>query len=110
MSLGYSGSAKKVNEDEKAVVYEYACCHIGRDGWNQAMNCFDGSISIEKDSFRSVESIGELLNEEKIRIINCSYAFKVYGTYDFMALKLLYKIVKSYKEEGTMPKEVSWDS
>lgn len=134
MSLGYSARARKVIEDKKIILYEYNCYNIGKFDWQDALETFDGSILIEKDAFPNLVADGEikeisndrkntidiqkteekidfqkLFHNEKIKIKNCSHTWKAYDGYDFMALKLLWKIFNEYQNNGIIPEYVSWD-
>ena len=134
MSRGIGANCRILIEDEKTVIYEYACYNVNQDNWREAMEVWDGLISIEKDAFvepdihtklkrmpsgrkkliaksikKDVDS-ATLFAKEKVEIKNSSMTWSRIGDYDIMALKLLWKIFDIYQEEGIIPKNCSWFS
>ena len=51
MSVGDFACCRKIAGDENRVEFEYACCDIATDDWEQAKETYDGKIIVDKDAF-----------------------------------------------------------
>lgn len=51
-----------------------------------------------------------LMEEGKIKIENCSNAWKLYNGIDFMAFRIVDEIFNEYQDTGAVPEKISWCS
>lgn len=124
MSIGYCAYSRKILEDEKTIIYEYTCCNIGVGDWEKAKKTYDGCIVVEKDAFveptvhekikkmssgrkklvtkriHNAVDYSKLIKEGKIKIENCSGAWKMIDGIDCMAWKLVRKMFDEYQDTG----------
>ena len=136
MSRGIGAKAIKMLEDSDTVVFEYGAYNLNEAAFRNEKHVRDGYITVLKSCFTepeihtkikklpsgkkrlitkripvSVDYI-QLLQEEKIKVENCSFGWKKTDDrfeVDIMACYLLSKLFKLYQEEGTIPNEVYYD-
>ncbi|MBR4027664.1 MAG: hypothetical protein IKJ01_08990 [Lachnospiraceae bacterium] len=133
MSLGIGGIGRKVIEDEIYVVYEYAVYNWNHENWKEMMENFDGVITIEKSCFvkpaihtklkrqpngkkklvtKKIYTdvpFEKLFQQGKIVIENCSHAWRfTQEGYDSIAMKLIYKLFREYRQQETLPQTIEF--
>lgn len=134
MSMGYFACCRKIAEDENRVEFEYACCDIATDDWEQAKETYDGKIIVDKDAFvepeireklkrmpsgrkkivikriRNDVDFKKLIRYRKIVIKNCRGTWKTRDDIDIMAIRLVWKMFGEYQDLGKIPEKVIWCS
>ena len=136
MSIGIGAFAKKVVEDEKAVMYEYGGYNLNDPRYRNAERLYDGTITILKECFVEPEVHKRLkrqpsrrkkfiekripipveyekpLEGGQIVVDNCSNCWRTTDNelkVDVMACRLLNYIFLRYQEEGEVPESVSYN-
>ena len=107
MSLGYKGICKLITEDESLVIYSYA-----GENWNDGEKSKYGDSALQDGMFtidksHAIEDIADGLKSGAITIDKeCKNAFCKLGVpCDYIAWRLLIRILDDYKQSGCFPKE-----
>lgn len=97
-----------VDEDDKMVMYEYSVYNWNQPEWRDTIHIFDGSIIIEKDMLHGI-SDEEPFALGAVEIQNCSNSWRFTSSgHDVIAVYILWKILKTYQEEGMFPKQIGY--
>lgn len=110
MSLGYTGNCKLIAEDESLVIYSYA-----GENWNDGGKSKYGDSALQDGMFtidrsHAIEDIADGLKSGAIEIDReCKNAFRRPGVpCDYIAWRLLIRILDYYKQNGCFPKGESF--
>lgn len=134
MSIGIGAHANLIAEDKNTVMYEYGSYNLNDPQFRNEDHLLDGFITIQRDCFVEPEihekvkkmpsgkkklvikripvdvEYGEMIQNGRIVVENCSNTWRMTEDelhLDMMVLRLLFKIFRSYQEEGTIPKVIS---
>ncbi|MBQ6366960.1 MAG: hypothetical protein IJJ30_00220 [Erysipelotrichaceae bacterium] len=135
MGIGYCGYAKKMIEDKKTVIYSYCCYNLSQSNWKEMKEKWDGEICLSRGSFIELEIHerikrtpsgkkklnikriprnvwpGGLAKEGKLTVKNASGTWKTNDDgIDFMAFRLVMKLITEYQLSGLIPQCTSWCS
>lgn len=130
MTIGRSAYCRLVAEDERTVIYEYACSNWCYGDYQKDIKTFDGIIMIDKSCFVKAElrekirrnhsgrkvtvvkkiiqdvDVSSLIHEGKIYVKNCKACKDfVRGNIGFLALMLLWELFRKYQEIEEVPQE-----
>ena len=135
MSKGMGAYARKINELETSVIYEYGGYNLNDPEYRNAGHIYDGTIMILKECFAEPEihkkvkkttsgkkliikripvdvEYGQMLADGRIVVENCSNCWHtVMGNLqvDEMACHLLFYIFRGYQEEGKIPETIGYN-
>lgn len=110
MSLGYTGTCRKVAEDDHIVIYSYAG-ENWNDRWNSKqgdLQLLDGMFTIQKDSFCTC--LEKCMQTNAINIDRkCKNAFgKPDIPCDYIAWRLLHRIFDYHQKNNQFPEQASF--
>lgn len=132
MSKGYEAICIKEAEDEKTVMYKYACANInnGFEIYLESINTFDGIIIVDKSCFIKPKiimetkrlkngkkeiiekkepifpSYVEYIKQELIKIENASHCWHKTEGIDFMVFGILFKMFLLYQQDEQIPDRI----
>ncbi len=134
MSLGYGGWCYIDAQDEQTVIYRYGTYNLNDTKFRNKEHICDGMITIDKNSLVEPEihekikrfpngkkklivkrisvdvPYEELFKNKKIEIENSNNCWETMAHgYDFMALRLVFKIFNDYQENGVLPEHISYN-
>ncbi|MGE9876446.1 hypothetical protein ACQQ9V_11055 [Hornefia butyriciproducens] len=134
MSIGIGAHANLIAEDKNTVMYEYGSYNLNDPQFRNENHLLDGFITMQRTCFGEPEihekvkkmpsgkkklvikripvdvEYGEMILDGRIVVENCSNTWRMTENelhLDVMALRLLFKIFRSYQEERTIPKVIS---
>lgn len=109
MSRGISIYYKLIKEDELCLLYGYSGADINKEYDKDLMLNYCGIIEISKEALAKMDFL-DAIKHNKVRVINeCEYEWhhnrliSEDGTMGFFATKVIYKIFKEFKEQGSIP-------
>lgn len=135
MSMGIGGSAVKVLEDEKTVIYEYGGYNLNEPRFRNEQRIRDGSITIPKSCFAEPDihekikktpsgrkklvvkripvrvDYRKMIEDGLIDVENCGNCWQYSNEndkVDITALRILSKIFEEYQVDGEIPESVSY--
>lgn len=118
MSLGYCGTCKIYNQDDKDIYYLYS-----GENWNVPTSgkddryLYDGLIRIDRTAFKGgkgtdyIYNVGSAINDGKIEVmIECKNAFRRYKGFDFdyIAYRILLHIFQEFQENKVYPEKTGF--
>ena len=135
MSRGIGGTAKKVLEDDKSVIYQYGGYNLNEEAYRNPDHILDGALYIRKEcligpKFREklkrwnggkkkrmikwadveIPPVEDFLEKHLIEIDNCGNCWmKSEKGYDRIASRILYKLLREYQHTGILPEIVGYD-
>ena len=132
MSYGFVGRALLSAQDENTILYAYSSSNINLGNYRQDIENTNGIIRIDRSAFfdpimrkkikrmpggrkkqiirRIVNHVDaySLISSDVAQIDNCSACWKKIQDIDFIALRLLSKIVEAYQKTGEIPENVTF--
>ncbi len=109
MSIGISVFYKLIEEKDLCLLYGYSGADINREYDKDLLLNHDGIIEISKETLVKMDFL-DAMNSNGIKILNeCSYEWHhsrvINGdrTVGFFAMRVIYKIFKEFKAQGSAP-------
>lgn len=109
MSRGISIYYKLIKEDELCLLYGYSGADINKEYDKDLLLKYDGVIEISKETLLKTDLV-DAMNRNGIKVLNeCSYEWHhsrvINGevTMGFFAMRVIFKIFKVFKEQGSIP-------
>lgn len=109
MSRGISIHYKLMKEDDLYLLYGYSGADINKEYDKDLLLKYDGVIEISKETLVKMDFL-DAMNSNGIKVLNeCSYEWNhsrvINGeeTMGFFAMKVIFKIFKQFKAQGSIP-------